>query len=149
MIGNKRVLLLGFIILFALLALTCAPGNERWGQNFHPGAKAGFWVGLWHGLIVIVTFIISLFDRRVGIYEINNIGWPYNLGFILGLMISLGGGLRAGTRRHGKWDYRRLEDSVREGVRSGIKDSEKDKDWEDINRKIDERVKEILRDFKS
>jgi hypothetical protein len=106
MIGNKRVLLLGFVILFAMFAMTCAPGNERWDQNFHPGAKAGFWVGLWHGLIVIVTFIISLFDRRVGIYEINNLGWPYNLGFILGLMISLGGGLRAGTRRREKRDYK-------------------------------------------
>jgi hypothetical protein len=145
--GNKRIFILAFIFIFALLSVSCAPGNERWSQNFHPGAKAGFWAGLWHGLIVIVTFIISLFDRQVGVYEVNNIGWPYNLGFILGLMMSLGGGLRA-TRRRDKFDYRRLEDSVRDGVRRGISESEKEKAWEDISQKIDERVKEILKDFK-
>ena len=97
--GNKRIFILAFVFLFALLSVSCAPGNERWNQNFHPGAKAGFLFGLWHGLIVIVTFIFSLFDRRFGIYEVNNLGWQYNLGFILGAMISLGGGIHIGTRR--------------------------------------------------
>jgi len=97
--GNKRILIFGFVVLFALLSVNCAPGNERWNQNFHPGAKAGFLIGLWHGLIVIVTFIFSLFDRQFGIYEVNNLGWQYNLGFILGAMISLGGGIHIGTRR--------------------------------------------------
>jgi len=145
--GNKRIFIIAFVLLFALLSVSCAPGNERWDQNFHVGVKANFWAGLWHGLIIVVTFIISLFDHRVGVYEINNAGWPYNLGFVLGLMISLGGGLRA-THRRGKWDYRRLEDSVRNGVRRGISESEKEKAWEDISQKIDERVREILKEFK-
>lgn len=144
---NKRFFILAFALVFVLLTLSCAPGNERWDQNFNMGAKANFWAGLWHGLIIIVTFVISLFDHRVGVYEINNCGWPYNLGFLLGAMISLGGGLRA-TRRRSKWDYRRLEDSVRDGVRRGISESEKEKAWEDISQKIDERVREILKDFK-
>ncbi len=72
-----------------LVAIACAPGNYRWDQMLNPGHKAGFWAGVWHGLIIIVTFIISLFTNTVGIYESNNVGWPYNLGFILGLCFSI------------------------------------------------------------
>jgi hypothetical protein len=71
----------------AILILTsCAAGNERFDMD-----PAGFWAGLWHGLISLVTFIISLFNSDVAIYEVNNSGWPYNLGFILGIMIFYGG----------------------------------------------------------
>ena len=65
-----------------------------------PGSKyslpnapaAGFLAGLWHGLILPFTFIISLFDSDVRIYEINNSGLWYDFGFILGASSSLGGG---------------------------------------------------------
>jgi hypothetical protein len=33
------------------------------------------------------------------LYEINNTGWPYNLGFIIGLNISIGGMFSGGKRR--------------------------------------------------
>jgi hypothetical protein len=50
-----------------------------------PGAKpAGFWIGLWHGIILPITFVVSLFRPEVGIYEPNNnAGW-YNFGFLIG-----------------------------------------------------------------
>lgn len=48
------------------------------------GAQSGFWVGLWHGIILVPAFIISFFNNSVGIYEAVNTGWPYNLGFIIG-----------------------------------------------------------------
>jgi hypothetical protein len=85
---NKRFLVLGLVVVVALVFLNCAPGNERWDQEINPGHRAGFWAGLWHGLIIIVTFIVSLFTNEVGIYEISNTGWPYNLGFLLGLCFS-------------------------------------------------------------
>jgi hypothetical protein len=88
MSNNRLFLLLAFVIVVALLFLNCAPGNERWDQDISPGHKAGFWAGLWHGLIVIITFIVSLFTKEVGIYEVNNVGWPYNLGFLIGLCFS-------------------------------------------------------------
>jgi hypothetical protein len=57
-----------------------------------PDAKpAGFWAGWWHGSILPVTFVISLFKPGVGIYETNNNGAWYNLGFLLGASSSLGG----------------------------------------------------------
>lgn len=83
------------VIVLALLVLTsCAPGNVKFDAN-----PAGFWMGLWHGLISFFTFIISLFDNEVGIYETGNSGWPYNLGFILGIMIFYGGSTNGGCRK--------------------------------------------------
>jgi hypothetical protein len=32
---------------------------------------AGFWLGLWHGIICPVTFLISLFNDNVNIYEVT------------------------------------------------------------------------------
>jgi len=66
------------------------PGpNSKYQQ---PGATpAGFWAGFWHGLVLPLTFLISLFTPRVRIYETNNRGRWYDFGFILGASSSLGG----------------------------------------------------------
>ncbi len=53
---------------------------------------AGFWAGVWHGMILPFTFLVSLFKPGVGIYETNNNGGWYNFGFVLGASSSLGGG---------------------------------------------------------
>jgi hypothetical protein len=51
-----------------------------------PGASlAGFWGGLWHGVIAPLTFLVSLFDSGVSIYETNNNGRWYEFGFMLGI----------------------------------------------------------------
>jgi len=151
MTGRKIAAL--FLIAVALVVVTaaCAPGNLRWT----PDHRANFWAGLWHGLIVIITFVVSLFTGDVKIYEVNNVGWAYNLGFLLGCMISLGGGARVGTHRHrGRrepdWDKvgRRIGDGVRDGLRSWRaqeRKAEEDKDWDELGRRIEERVREELR----
>ena len=61
----------------------------------------GFLMGVWHGIIIIFTFVISLFTNDVSVYEVANDGNWYDFGFILGLMISLGGS-GAGARRRKK-----------------------------------------------
>jgi hypothetical protein len=58
---------------------------------------AGFWMGLWHGFILLFTFIISLFNDSVRVYDVHNSGHLYDLGFIMGVMMFGGGG--CGTRR--------------------------------------------------
>ena len=51
-----------------------------------PGAKpAGFWVGLWHGIIAPLIFLIGLFTTKVKVYETNNNGRWYDFGFLLGI----------------------------------------------------------------
>jgi len=64
------------------------------GSQFQvPGAMpAGFWAGLWHGLISPITFLVSLFSSNVRIYETNNRGRWYDFGFIIGVSGAFGGG---------------------------------------------------------
>ncbi len=86
----------------ALLLSSCAAGpNPGVGDGQDP---AGFLIGLWHGLIVPVTFVISLFTEQVNVYEVANRGNWYDFGFIVGLMASLGGGggASAGGRRRAR-----------------------------------------------
>ena len=63
--------------------------NSRFKQ---PEAKpAGFWAGVWHGNIAAITFVVSLFNKDVGIYETHNNGAWYNFGFLLGVSSLFGG----------------------------------------------------------
>ena len=55
-----------------------------------PGA-AGFWLGLWHGVITPITFVVSLFTDDVSIYEVRNSGNWYDFGFVLGIAAAFSG----------------------------------------------------------
>jgi hypothetical protein len=96
---KRRTILIVCIGLALLLVASCTPtvGTSS-GTPGTEGEVAGFWKGLWHGFIMLFTFIISLFKDNVGIYESNNSGNLYNLGFLLGVMIFFGGG-GSGTRK--------------------------------------------------
>ena len=84
------------LLALVLVALTaCAPGPNVAAVN-GPEA-AGFWFGLWHGLICPITFIVSLFNHGVSIYEVHNNGAWYNFGFLIGASMVLGGGGAGGA----------------------------------------------------
>ena len=91
--GHKRVLmLLGLVLLLA----ACAAGpNAAEGTG---ADQAGFWLGLWQGLILPITFIVSLFNDNVSIYEVHNNGNWYDFGFVLGAAIVFSGPAGAGMR---------------------------------------------------
>jgi hypothetical protein len=83
------------VITGLLLILTsCAAGPNDLASG--PGA-AGFWLGLWQGLISPITFIVSLFNDNVNIYEVHNNGNWYDFGFMLGVACALGSGGGAGA----------------------------------------------------
>ena len=64
-------------------ALSVAGSNSKYKE---PSARpAGFWGGLWHGMIAPITFLVSLFANGVSIYETNNNGRWYEFGFMLGI----------------------------------------------------------------
>ena len=89
-----KVLVTITVVLLAalLLGAGCAPtATEAVDVPGMDAAPAGFWKGLWHGFIVLFTFVVSLFADGVGIYETHNSGSLYNLGFVLGVMIFFGG----------------------------------------------------------
>jgi hypothetical protein len=85
--------LLIIVVLALVFLASCAPGsNELMNSANKEGVVAGFWRGLWNGIIAPVTFVISIFNKNVQMYEVHNNGAWYNFGFILGVMIIFGGG---------------------------------------------------------
>lgn len=93
---QAKMVVLAAVALAAALALVgcAAPGVAA---SSLPEA-AGFWLGLWHGMIFPITFFVSLFNSEVGVYAVvNNGGW-YDFGFFLGVAMSMGGGAGAGAR---------------------------------------------------
>jgi len=93
---NQKVFALGFIaIVFIMLAGCIAGPNPQANTPDDQGHVAGVWTGLWHGIIAPVTFVISLFNPDIQMYDVNNNGSWYNLGFLLGMGVffgALGGG---------------------------------------------------------
>lgn len=61
------------------------------------GPPANFWLGLWQGLIVFPSFIASWFDNNIVLYQVNNNGFWYNLGYVIGLIV-LGAGSGGSAR---------------------------------------------------
>jgi hypothetical protein len=96
----RRALMLAAAALVVVTMVGCAPGpNQLVDSPDEAGEVAGFWKGLWHGVIAPITFVVSLFSDSVHIYEVHNSGNWYNLGFLLGMAIIFGGGGGGAGRR--------------------------------------------------
>ena len=67
---------------------SCTPGPNPMAADPN---LAGFWLGVWHGIIAPLTLIVSFFADSVRMYEVHNTGWWYDLGFALGAGILFGG----------------------------------------------------------
>lgn len=95
-----RTRLIFFLFCFAVLLTACAAGvNTEVGVATPDGDVAGFWQGLWHGIIAPITFLISLFTDKVNLYEVHNSGNWYDLGFVFGAGIFLGGRRFGGRKK--------------------------------------------------
>jgi hypothetical protein len=79
----KRATILAPAALLLLAACAAGP-NMIANTPASNGIVANFWLGLWHGLILPITFILSLFSEHVGVYEVHNNGGWYNFGFLVG-----------------------------------------------------------------
>ena len=88
-----------FLSVFALFMLSgCVAGpNDLVDTPNADGNIAGFFFGLWHGIIAPFTFLASLFFDSIQMYEVHNSGGWYDFGFVLGAGI-LGGGGAAASR---------------------------------------------------
>ena len=82
-IRRRAVLATGLVLTLVLAA--CAPAANTFAA---PAARPGFWLGLWHGFICPITFLVSLFDDHVGVYEVHNDGHWYDFGFVLGILVA-------------------------------------------------------------
>lgn len=94
---NKKILLFGLMMLLLLITLSgCTPGD---GANSE-SRLAGFFTGIWHGWIAPVTLIFSIFNKNIGIYEVYNTGFWYDLGYYMAIISGFGG--LALSRKHRK-----------------------------------------------
>ena len=80
---RRVILTLAGVTLLGFLMVGCAAAvNPTAAQG---AQDAGFWLGVWHGFIAPIAFLVSLFDHAVGIYEVHNTGGWYNFGFLIGV----------------------------------------------------------------
>ena len=69
----------------ACLALTACAATQA-ADAVAPGTP-GFLLGLWHGFIFPVAWIVSLFTDKVAIYAVPNNGGWYDFGYFLGIVV--------------------------------------------------------------
>ena len=89
------------ILIFILSSCVAGPNKLEKTPN-EEGEVAGFLMGLWHGLISPVTFIISIFSNSIRFYEVHNSGSWYNFGFVIGAGLFLSGGILGKSGRKKK-----------------------------------------------
>ncbi|PVZ06285.1 hypothetical protein [Actinomycetospora cinnamomea] len=95
---ERGLLLAGLLVAGLLLVGGCAAVADDSARLAAPPV-AGFWLGLWQGLIVPITFIVSLFNDGVAIYEVHNDGAWYDFGYVLGVALIFSGPARIGGPR--------------------------------------------------
>ena len=76
----KRVIIIAGALALAACAATQQPDAVA------PTAP-GFLLGLWHGFIFPVAWLVSLFAPKVAIYAVPNNGGWYDFGYFLGIVV--------------------------------------------------------------
>lgn len=84
---KKKLILTIILITTAAFLVSCVPGDG----SHSPSDPAGFFSGIWHGWIAPVSLIGELFNNKIRVYEINNTGWWYDLGFYTAIISGFGG----------------------------------------------------------
>ena len=90
MITRRTLSIAGAAALLSACAATQAPTAVA-------PAAPGFWLGLWHGFIFPIAWIVSLFTDKVAIYAVPNSGGWYDFGYFLGIVV-FGVGARKSVR---------------------------------------------------
>ena len=74
------------VALATVLLLLAACAATQTGATTTATAP-GFWLGVWHGFIFPVAFVISLFSDQIAIYAVPNNGGWYDFGYFLGIVV--------------------------------------------------------------
>ena len=147
----NRLLIL-FPVVFVLTS--CAAGDAQ----FTPETPAGFWYGLWHGIISVISLVIHLFNESVVVYETNNTGGWYDFGFLLGVICIWSGGSHATCKsaerqkRDEEWEdiADKVEIKVMRKLNEWAEDESNtgsDKDWDEVGDKVEKKLKRIIREW--
>ncbi len=134
------------LALATILFVGCAAGSPQFTHE----APAGFWLGIWHGLISFVTLVIGVFNEHVRVYEVDNTGGWYDFGFLLGVTALWGH--RTITHRckrevpDAEWEEisRKVEAKFKRKIRAWA-DAEPDEDWNLVEQKAEDKLKRKVR----
>jgi hypothetical protein len=85
------------LLLVVLLLAVAVSGCAHQPPSALPGVP-GFFSGLLHGLLILVSLVGSIFTD-VRVYAFPNSGFFYDLGFVIGASAILGGGAHTARRR--------------------------------------------------
>jgi len=96
------VIITGVIILIVITGCLAGPNTAQEVPSPENTLVAGFWRGLWHGIIAPFSFFVSLFIEGISMYEVHNNGGWYDAGFALGATVIFGGGGRGSKMKRKK-----------------------------------------------
>jgi len=71
-------------LFIAMLALAACAAHQT-SAAVQPQAP-GFLLGVWHGFIFPIAWILSLFMHDVSVYAVPNNGGWYNFGYFIGIV---------------------------------------------------------------
>jgi hypothetical protein len=150
----NNILKLLSIITAVLVVSSCAAGDTQ----FTPETPAGFWWGLWHGVISVISLVVHIFNETVVVYETDNTGGWYDFGFLLGVIMIWGGGChascktRAERQRDKEWDE--IGNKVEKKVMRKLKEwseqedtAQADPEWDEIADKVEHKLKRKIREW--
>jgi len=143
-------------IPFLLLLGSCAAGDSQFTQE----TPAGFWYGLWHGIISVISLVVHLFNENIAVYEIHNTGGWYDLGFLLGIICIWSGGshvnCRNSARKQRDKEWQEIGEKVEKKIMLKLKqwaedeesvDTDSIKEWEEIGEKVEKKLKRKIREW--
>jgi hypothetical protein len=130
-------------------------------MQFTPDTPAGFWYGLWHGIIALISLIIHIFNDSVVVYETNNSGGWYDFGFLLGVIFVWGGSshvsCRSAARKQRDKEWEEVGEKVEIKIMAKLKewaeeegtgsDQKWDEEWEEIGKKVENKLKRKIREW--
>jgi len=146
----KTLLFIPLLLLFT----ACTAGDAQFVQV----EPAGFWYGLWHGMISFITLIIHIFNPDVAVYEVHNTGGWYDFGFLLGVVMIWGGSshisCRSSAKRKRDKEWEEVGDKVEQKIMRRLKEWAEDeedadviKEWDEISDKVEKKLKRKLREW--
>ncbi|MCG7867819.1 MAG: hypothetical protein N0E37_05755 [Candidatus Thiodiazotropha taylori] len=142
------------VLLLAVALTSCTAGDSQ----FTAESPAGFFWGLWHGVISVISLVIHLFNDNVVVYEVDNSGGWYDFGFLLGVIMVWGGGCHASCKtkqeRESDQEWDEIGDKVEKKVMRRLKawaeedeSTGSDGEWEEISEKVEKKLKRKIREW--
>ena len=152
--SGKLLIKTTLTIPLILLLSSCTAGDS----GFTAETPAGFWYGLWHGIISFISLIIHIFNDNVLVYEVNNTGGWYDFGFLLGVMFIYGGGshvsCKSAAEKQREKEWKEVGDKVEIKIMRKMKEWAEDEksvsgddDWDETCKKVEAKLKRKLREW--